>query len=40
MPTARITTAGGVVNGVLYVAGGQTNPSNGSGVATLEAFTP
>jgi len=40
MPTARGTPAGGVVNGVLYVAGGGTATSNDKGVGRVEAFTP
>jgi N-acetylneuraminic acid mutarotase len=38
MPTPRGTPAGGVINGVLYVAGGGTD--TGNGVGTVEAFTP
>ena len=40
MTTARGVPAGGVANGVLYVAGGQTTTSNMTALVTVDAFTP
>jgi N-acetylneuraminic acid mutarotase len=36
MPTPRVWTSAGVVNGIIYVVGG----ANGPGVATVEAYDP